>query len=167
MTLNLEQQHKLAKDLLAAARAGDAPALARIQAVRSDAAGPERPLKLADAQLALAREAGFPSWPKLVAELQERDLGAFRDAVRRGDVARTEQLVALDHVRSRINDPLFDFGGRAAHMAAKNTALLAVLIAAGADLNLRSDWQNGPYTCLLYTSPSPRDRTRSRMPSSA
>ena len=25
----------------------------------------------------------------------------------------------------------------------------------------------GHYTCLLYTSPSPRDRTRSRMPSSA
>ena len=24
-----------------------------------------------------------------------------------------------------------------------------------------------PITCLLYTSPSPRDRTRSRMPSSA
>ena len=24
-----------------------------------------------------------------------------------------------------------------------------------------------PYVCLLYTSPSPRDRTRSRMPSSA
>ncbi|WDT36643.1 hypothetical protein PVA38_09915 [Streptococcus pneumoniae D39] len=23
------------------------------------------------------------------------------------------------------------------------------------------------YSCLLYTSPSPRDRTRSRMPSSA
>ena len=27
--------------------------------------------------------------------------------------------------------------------------------------------QDGTYTCLLYTSPSPRDRTRSRMPSSA
>ena len=26
---------------------------------------------------------------------------------------------------------------------------------------------NRNYTCLLYTSPSPRDRTRSRMPSSA
>ena len=26
---------------------------------------------------------------------------------------------------------------------------------------------NGARTCLLYTSPSPRDRTRSRMPSSA
>ena len=25
----------------------------------------------------------------------------------------------------------------------------------------------GPFTCLLYTSPSPRDPTKSRMPSSA
>ena len=30
---------------------------------------------------------------------------------------------------------------------------------------LRDDFKAG--TCLLYTSPSPRDRTRSRMPSSA
>ena len=28
-------------------------------------------------------------------------------------------------------------------------------------------WPYNPLTCLLYTSPSPRDRTRSRMPSSA
>ena len=28
-------------------------------------------------------------------------------------------------------------------------------------------YPNTPNTCLLYTSPSPRDRTRSRMPSSA
>ena len=27
--------------------------------------------------------------------------------------------------------------------------------------------RDGTLTCLLYTSPSPRDRTRSRMPSSA
>ena len=34
--------------------------------------------------------------------------------------------------------------------------------------NARIPWQPIPvYTCLLYTSPSPRDRTRSRMPSSA
>ena len=31
-------------------------------------------------------------------------------------------------------------------------------------LTARNDWFS---TCLLYTSPSPRDRTRSRMPSSA
>ena len=29
------------------------------------------------------------------------------------------------------------------------------------------DAESGNYNCLLYTSPSPRDRTRSRMPSSA
>ena len=145
---NLEQQHKLAKDLIRAARDGDAAALARIRAVRTDAAGESRPLKLADAQLAVAREAGFASWPKLVAELETRDLAAFRDAVRAGDVPRVEQLLALDHVRARIDDPQFDFGGRAIHAAAKNRALLAVLLAAGADVNLRSDWENGPYTVL-------------------
>jgi hypothetical protein len=59
---NLEQQHKLAKDLLAAARTGDANALARIRAHRTDAEP-----KLADAQLAIARDAGFPSWARFVA----------------------------------------------------------------------------------------------------
>jgi hypothetical protein len=144
---SLEQQRKLAKDLIRAARDGDAAALARIRAVRSDAEA-TRALKLADAQLALAREAGFASWPKLVADLEARDVKAFRDAVRAGDVPRVQQLLTLDHVREHVNDPLFDFGQRAAHSAAKNTPLLAVLIAAGADVNLRSDWQNGPYTVL-------------------
>ena len=31
----------------------------------------------------------------------------------------------------------------------------------------KTDLNNTPEPCLLYTSPSPRDRTRSRMPSSA
>ena len=31
----------------------------------------------------------------------------------------------------------------------------------------RHDFKAKPVSCLLYTSPSPRDRTRSRMPSSA
>ena len=34
------------------------------------------------------------------------------------------------------------------------------------DNNLNT-WFDLPNNCLLYTSPSPRDRTRSRMPSSA
>ena len=32
---------------------------------------------------------------------------------------------------------------------------------------IEKGWLGGGNTCLLYTSPSPRDRTRSRMPSSA
>ena len=42
------------------------------------------------------------------------------------------------------------------------------IVVFGFTLERRIDEINGvPYTCLLYTSPSPRDRTRSRMPSSA
>ena len=33
--------------------------------------------------------------------------------------------------------------------------------------NMRATWHPDCSDCLLYTSPSPRDRTRSRMPSSA
>ena len=32
---------------------------------------------------------------------------------------------------------------------------------------IHKNLSSNTYTCLLYTSPSPRDRTRSRMPSSA
>ena len=145
---NLEQQRKLAKDLLRAARDGDSAALARIRAVQADAVGPPRSLKLADAQLAVAREGGFESWPKLVAGLQERDVKAFCDAVERGDTPRTQQLLASAHVRKRINDPMFAFGQRAAHIAAKSQTLMTALIAAGADVNMKSDWENGPYTVL-------------------
>ena len=35
----------------------------------------------------------------------------------------------------------------------------------GVNILLERKWQ--PYNCLLYTSPSPRDRQKSRMPSSA
>jgi ankyrin repeat protein len=78
----------------------------------------------------------------------ERDIRAFRDAVRNGNAARARELLAAAHVRERVNDPMFDFGQRAAHMAAKNQDLLEVLIAGGADVNLKSDWKNGPYTVL-------------------
>jgi ankyrin repeat protein len=149
---NLDQQRKLAKDLLRAARDGDSAALARITSVRSDAASASRRLALADAQLAVAREGGFDSWPKLVAGLQERDVKAFCEAVSGGDIPRTQQLLASDHVRKRINDPMFPFGQRAAHIAAKREALLRVLIGAGADVNMKSAWENGPYTVLDNTN---------------
>ena len=99
---NLEQQHKLAKDLLRDARSGDPAALARLKAVRSDA-GATRPLQLADAQLAIAREAGFDSWPILVEHLQHRDINAFRDAVSHGDVATVTRLLGLPHVKEQVN----------------------------------------------------------------
>ena len=44
------------------------------------------------------------------------------------------------------------------------------MMCAGDSMNMYCKWQaESPQAiiCLLYTSPSPRDRTRSRMPSSA
>jgi hypothetical protein len=107
-----------------------------------------RPLQLADAQVAIAREAGFDSWPTLVEQLQKRDIKAFRDAVSQGDVASVRRLLELPHVKEQVNAPMFAFGQRAAHVAAKRAPILEVLIAAGADLNLMSQWENGPYTVL-------------------
>src|SRR2546423_9982531 len=59
---NLEHLRKRAKDLLRDVRAGDATAVERVAACHPS---PAEPIKLADAQLVVAREHGFPSWPKL------------------------------------------------------------------------------------------------------
>ena len=48
--------------------------------------------------------------------------------------------------------------------AANPTITIPAATAPGVTRNVIS---HAPNTCLLYTSPSPRDRTRSRMPSSA
>ena len=80
--------------------------------------------------------------------IQDPDVRSFHDAVHDGDVPRVQRLLALPHVRDRINEPMFAFGQRAAHIAAKNEAMLSALITAGADVNLKSAWENGPYTVL-------------------
>ncbi|MEO6237396.1 MAG: ankyrin repeat domain-containing protein [Vicinamibacterales bacterium] len=78
----------------------------------------------------------------------DRAVDAFCDAVRGGDGAEVRRLLTLPHVRDRVNDPMFAFGQRAAHVAAKNQPLLRMLMDAGADVNLTSAWENGPYTVL-------------------
>lgn len=83
-----------------------------------------------------------------MADFQTRDIKAFCDAVSGGDVSATQRLLSSLHVRARINDPMFPFGQRAAHIAATNPALLRALIAAGADMQMKSAWENGPYTVL-------------------
>src|SRR5664280_2444113 len=51
--------------------------------------------------------------------------------------------------------PDHPFSGKTQHYKSKYAISAAAMI------------HGGVYPCLLYTSPSPRDRTRSRMPSSA
>ncbi len=64
---SLEQLRRQAKDLLRAHRAGDEAARARVAAVHPR---PQEPLKLSGAQLVIAREHGFPSWPRLRAYVE-------------------------------------------------------------------------------------------------
>jgi ankyrin repeat protein len=87
--VNLEQLRKQAKELVRAARAGDEQALARI---RAHAPARERPA-LADAQLALAREHGHPSWAALAVAL-EASAESFVVAATDGRRARAEALLA-------------------------------------------------------------------------
>ena len=64
-----------------------------------------------------------------------------------------------------IFDKLYSNVGREARSPSTLTRLLLLQLRDGAgDERIVDDLY---YDCLLYTSPSPRDRTRSRMPSSA
>ena len=79
-----------------------------------------------------------------------------------------------DSSRSKSNTPalrVIPLGGL--HEIGKNTCVFEYgdeLMLVDAGLAFPSDGMHGVNVvmpCLLYTSPSPRDRTRSRMPSSA
>jgi hypothetical protein len=74
LSLNLDRQRRLAKRLRDDIRAGNAKALARLVAAHPRPAGlVKSQLKLTDAQLVVAREAGLPSWPALKAHVEQLD----------------------------------------------------------------------------------------------
>src|ERR1700731_4882590 len=64
---DLGQLRRRAIELRDAARQGDAVALERM--ARQHSSGPGGEVRLAAAQLVIARELGFPSWPGLVAAI--------------------------------------------------------------------------------------------------
>ena len=86
---DLDQLRRQARELLRAAAASDEQALARIRVVSQQQT-------LAAAQLAIAREYGFASWPKLRAEVLRRQGGIEPDAGARG------RRPSPDRVRQRV-----------------------------------------------------------------
>lgn len=84
---DLDQLRHQAKDLLRAAKSGESEALARMRAV-SDR------LTLASAQLAVAREYGFASWPKLKTEVERRTILDQRDLARLTALLTEESMLA-------------------------------------------------------------------------
>ena len=97
---SLDQLRRRAKELRDAARSGDPAALARITACTPAARGGM--VTLAAAQLAIAREHGYPSWPQLVAEVRAR-------TAERGQ--RVEEFLVAS---------IRDWTGRAARMLARD-----------------------------------------------
>ena len=85
---DLEQLRHQAKDLLRDATSGQAAALARVHAVS------ERVI-LASAQLTIAREYGFDSWPKLKREVRRRDVLNRRDLDRLSSMLAEEPDLAV------------------------------------------------------------------------
>jgi len=83
---NLEQLRHQAKDLLRALRESEPAAVAEFHKHHLKA-GTLPKVKLADAQLALARSYGLPSWARLVTACR------MTDAIWRGDVDAVRQLV--------------------------------------------------------------------------
>src|SRR4051812_21004479 len=104
---SLEQLRKRAKDLLKQFHSGDATAAARLTAHKSTVTPANA--ALADAQFVLAREHGFPSWPRLKrhVELTQRPADyyaptwgdstwEFFTAVFEGDEDRVRAMIAND-----------------------------------------------------------------------
>ena len=103
---SLEFEHKEAKALLRRLRAGDPEALARARA-RHPAIDASARLRLADAQLVIAREYGFTSWPKLVRYFgdlhrQSYNYGAVRYHPRDVDEGSVRGLLAAHRERRAL-----------------------------------------------------------------
>ena len=113
---DLDQQRKLAKQLLRAYRAGDPEAAARMRAALPDKAE----LSLTDAQYVLAREYGFTSWRELKEKIEQRavehlpPIERFKRAVQEGD-AKSLRAVLERHAdeRALIDAPIFSFNSPA------------------------------------------------------
>ena len=109
---NLEYLRKQAKQLLRALRVHEPAALSRLVAVFGDRGKSARPT-LADAQLVIAREAGFNSWAQLSQELRWRQsareqhrLGMAAPCSRGEPMSTTEslQLGPIDQIGLSCTD---------------------------------------------------------------
>ena len=162
---SLEQLRNQAKDLLKSHRAGDPDALRRVQSGdprRSEGAPPESraaSLSLADAQLVIAREYGFASWPKLKEHVDSVtvETGDPIEVLRRAFTDQDADLVrrVLDghpELKSRINEPVAAFDAPPI-TGVRSRPMLDVLLDAGADINAKSRWWAGGFGLLHSAEP--------------
>ena len=173
---SLEQYHKQAKELLKAYKSGDSDALQRIKRYHPHASKLGE-LTLADAQLVIAREHAFESWPRFAAHIEalgresspvsQFELAA--DAIVGGDAATLKHLL-------RENPELIRERSTRVHRATllhylgangfedyrqkspKNAVEIAkILLSAGAEVDAVADtYGKGTTLGLVATSVHPR-----------
>jgi hypothetical protein len=107
--LNVGQLRRLAKELRTAARADDPVAVER---TRTHVDADPSTMSLSTAQLVIAREHGYASWPRLIEELETRRRGlgglaglAFARAVAAGGLDAGQTVVLAGRVVSVAEDP--------------------------------------------------------------
>jgi len=161
---SLEQQKKLAKELLRDFRQGNPEAVSRIREHLPD----KQRLTLADAQFTVAREYGFESWAALKAHIAAasrqppRDLQQrLHEAFERRDWQTVRHLFGSHPgFRARIDDPVFPFDTPVlVHFAAaQDLEAVDVLLELGADPNRRTDWWAGGFHALHHARGAVADR---------
>ncbi len=155
----LEHLKRQAKRLLKAYRSGDTRVAHRLAQYLSLSQG-SPPLKLSDAQLVIAREYGFASWPRLKQHVQSLRQPAddvveqFKVAVREGTADGLRRLLQQHpELKSIVDDPLFDFEAPAIVYRKTNRDMVEVLLNSGANINARSRWWAGSFGVLDDVSP--------------
>jgi ankyrin repeat protein len=158
---NLEQLRNQARDLFKSARAGD---LAAVQRFEQNSPRPGKTsaakISLSDAQLVLAREYGFASWPKLKAHVESilsaesvNPMELFHQAFAENDAGLFRQLLErYPEMKAKINEPIGPFDSPAINHV-RSREMLDALLAAGADINARSRWWAGGFGLLDSARP--------------
>ena len=162
---NLDQLKHQARDLLNLHKAGDAEALRRIReshprlSQATEAGVRSARFTLSGAQLVIAREYGFASWPKLKQHVEcARQQGTdpveqLKQALRSDDAAGVSEILELHpELKAKINEPIGPFDSPAI-VRARSSQMLDVLLAAGADLNAKSTWWAGGFGLLDGADP--------------
>src|SRR5438128_2331922 len=115
---DLKHLRQQAKDLQKAYVAAEKKVVALVKKLLPCAVKSATKLSLSEAQLALARDYGFESWPKLKRRVEELSppketkapLEQFKDAVNNRDAAKLKQILKQHaEVKAQINAPLFGF----------------------------------------------------------
>jgi ankyrin repeat protein len=170
--VDLQQLRKQAKDLVRAAREGDETALARLGG---------REVQLARAQLVVARENGYASWPKLVAAAEagaeafvlaatDRRPGRARAYLEARPDLLADPWARLVAGRGWDGDVRQPGGPRdwpplvyVAHSALTDAGAVRELLARGADPNVPGPAEYGPASALYGAAGVVHDPDKTRV----